>query len=1072
MIGQARRPSQRDDEHELEHVPQPGDGGDVRLSAWGSGARGRLEQEADAAAHAATGAVARRGHEGERVGSARAVRASSAPAVQAACGCDGPCHCQDGDDQLQHANDPDHDCQCDGPCHCQDEDDQLQHANDPDHDCQCDGPCHCQDEDDQLQHANDPDAQPSLLDTATGLIASMLSPVIVEDDAEVGPAQVTRSDFLAQVHDVVVRTGDKHLARVGRSTSDCPYLQHWLVRASSYSAPALERVVHLVTGPTTRSPQGYLDAITRNVGARVDAWINGGQADTPESFDRAVAALAPDEQGHPVQAKAEPGTSAAPPGGSSVAERVMSRLGPGRSLRDGQRQQMESGFGTTFEGVRIHTDPTAAALARERGALAFTVGSHLVFGADEFRPESLEGRALLAHELAHTIQQRGGGVVAPAAGVDHEDDADEAAAGALGFGAQRTPRLRAGLGLQGCTPTVKKCPPGMKWGRAAGSTDGTVGAGSFGCACVYKCVPDNDVHSDQPMLCPASGCRSVHYEIVGDDYVFERHGEVQHVPVSDRAAEDDRPVGWGGSSTPLTSQHMCLCPGVDIEGEEHGEGGNMTPITSDLTDIAGPLAEGAAVRRGGGNHPTPLPEDPPAIVRRIDEIPGSRRATDETPGPRRATDDVPGPRGQGVAPRSTDEHPSGPRPTEQPGPPTRRTTSNPDDLGHLKPEGTPEAQLEAGGVRVVRTTRSPDGMHEIKLLSDGTLVRCSAVCQRLRAFYKELVEGPNRSPEDVSLARELDGITTRSRSADPVVRSRATDEAAALEPRLRQRASSNLAQELHVPADAISPLLQLYPMARVRGMTDQIRQLASKPDAVRARFVEVMGQLDQVGQLDLVHNLELNRRGRVNNAVLEGTLDEVASLLARFPGRLRGDVASRVRRRADTEPAQAGAELTLATDLLGGGTALGRQRTVEGIPEGLQGQRIPEYLVTTPSGGQAYAEVKAVGVPEPGQAAAPLNEEAVRRNFGSALGQLRDRENKALTENLIRIDGRNAGPSAVTAADVQGWMRGELRTRVREGVETPVRWIEVIYNNPNGIQQRVTLEVRGQGEAIDVQVRR
>jgi hypothetical protein len=58
-----------------------------------------------------------------------------------------------------------------------------------------------------------------------------------------------------------------------------------------------------------------------------------------------------------------------------------------------------------FSRVRIHTDAQAARSAQAVDALAYTVGSHIVFDLGQYRPHSLEGRHLLAHELAHTLQQ-------------------------------------------------------------------------------------------------------------------------------------------------------------------------------------------------------------------------------------------------------------------------------------------------------------------------------------------------------------------------------------------------------------------------------------------------------------------------------------------------------------------------------------------------------------------------------------------------------------------------------------------------------------------------------------------
>jgi hypothetical protein len=61
--------------------------------------------------------------------------------------------------------------------------------------------------------------------------------------------------------------------------------------------------------------------------------------------------------------------------------------------------------GFDFSNVRIHADARAAQAAERVGAHAFTLGSDIVFGPGEYRPASDSGRRLLAHELAHVVQQ-------------------------------------------------------------------------------------------------------------------------------------------------------------------------------------------------------------------------------------------------------------------------------------------------------------------------------------------------------------------------------------------------------------------------------------------------------------------------------------------------------------------------------------------------------------------------------------------------------------------------------------------------------------------------------------------
>lgn len=70
------------------------------------------------------------------------------------------------------------------------------------------------------------------------------------------------------------------------------------------------------------------------------------------------------------------------------------------------RQRMEARFGHDFGAVRVHTDASAAAAARSVGARAYTVGQHIAFGREEYAPATTRGTELLAHELAHTVQQR------------------------------------------------------------------------------------------------------------------------------------------------------------------------------------------------------------------------------------------------------------------------------------------------------------------------------------------------------------------------------------------------------------------------------------------------------------------------------------------------------------------------------------------------------------------------------------------------------------------------------------------------------------------------------------------
>ena len=82
--------------------------------------------------------------------------------------------------------------------------------------------------------------------------------------------------------------------------------------------------------------------------------------------------------------------------------------GPGRSLEQTLRRDMEQRLGHDFSQVRVHADATAEQSARDVNARAYTLGYDIVFGAGGFKPETHEGQRLIAHELTHVVQQTGG----------------------------------------------------------------------------------------------------------------------------------------------------------------------------------------------------------------------------------------------------------------------------------------------------------------------------------------------------------------------------------------------------------------------------------------------------------------------------------------------------------------------------------------------------------------------------------------------------------------------------------------------------------------------------------------
>ena len=125
------------------------------------------------------------------------------------------------------------------------------------------------------------------------------------------------------------------------------------------------------------------------------------------SCDSAPAGSGEPEEEVGVQAVlASPLGSRLEPLGPHREAALTASLGAGEALPSEVRGFMEPRFGRRFGDVRVHTDGLADTLNRELGAEAFTAGSDIYFRGGAYSPGSDGGRRLLAHELAHVVQQQ------------------------------------------------------------------------------------------------------------------------------------------------------------------------------------------------------------------------------------------------------------------------------------------------------------------------------------------------------------------------------------------------------------------------------------------------------------------------------------------------------------------------------------------------------------------------------------------------------------------------------------------------------------------------------------------
>jgi hypothetical protein len=138
---------------------------------------------------------------------------------------------------------------------------------------------------------------------------------------------------------------------------------------------------------------------------------------------------------------------------------------PGQPLDAQTRAFMEPRFGHSFASVRVHADHRAAQSAAAVGARAYAVGHDVVFGSGTFAPSSTEGRKLIAHELAHVVQQSGStSTLAPSLEIGPVDAPEEREADAAANAVVSSPTPDGGpasaLGVRAAsTPSVLRRDP-------------------------------------------------------------------------------------------------------------------------------------------------------------------------------------------------------------------------------------------------------------------------------------------------------------------------------------------------------------------------------------------------------------------------------------------------------------------------------------------------------------------------------------------------------------------------------------------------------------------------------------
>lgn len=301
------------------------------------------------------------------------------------------------------------------------------------------------------------EAETETNDTPAGLI-------VADGPAGVEPGQMTKSEFLGELRTQICNTATATMADSGMSADNCPWIEMYLRFYERLGATRIERDLLRYTPEAAgaTSARDYFPHVTARVQRSVAVWLETGEiTGVPGGIPSGLPGFGMVGK---VMFKARNGGSQGNPNPAAI----QARLGAGQALAPATQSRMGQAFGHSFSHVRVHHDSTASRLSTRHNARAFTVGHHVAFDRGEYQPGTPMGEALIAHELAHVVQQRGATQsISPMAqnsgGTSAlEKDADRSAIGAIASlwgGAKGTlkntakntmPRLRSGIQLSRC----------------------------------------------------------------------------------------------------------------------------------------------------------------------------------------------------------------------------------------------------------------------------------------------------------------------------------------------------------------------------------------------------------------------------------------------------------------------------------------------------------------------------------------------------------------------------------------------------------------------------------------------
>jgi hypothetical protein len=242
-------------------------------------------------------------------------------------------------------------------------------------------------------------------DAVAGAVTGGAAPaMLLIDSGAPAPGQMLKRGFMAELRAQMSAAADAEAGPVYAVIEQ--YFLGYAARPATELEALVRRFAPACSG--AHDAGAMIAELMTRLRAGVQQWRDTGQP-PPEVASMAIAGAGPASAGSAAPAGPIAARALRAPDGRETLASLEATLGPGTPVDGAIAGRVAGTLGIDVDGARIHTGPVAAAKAAEAGAVAFAAGTNVVLGANAPAAGTLEGDALLAHELVHTAQQAGAG---------------------------------------------------------------------------------------------------------------------------------------------------------------------------------------------------------------------------------------------------------------------------------------------------------------------------------------------------------------------------------------------------------------------------------------------------------------------------------------------------------------------------------------------------------------------------------------------------------------------------------------------------------------------------------------